>query len=92
MVVSLRNDGPVTIMLDSADKERPAQVLEERCELLHIQACLPDNGAQGASVQFLMVRNDDLSEWGVSTQYDMAAALSLGVESDSAENSDALPP
>lgn len=54
--------------------------------------CLTDDCTQGATIEFLVVRDDELREWIIPPQYDVASFAPLYDEPCLDESVDALPP
>ena len=57
-------------------------VLHQSHKLFYAEIDLPDDGSQGAPVQFFVVGNNDLSEGMVATQNHVTAVLPFQVESN----------
>jgi hypothetical protein len=70
--------------------EALARKLEHLDELLDAKTSHADNGAECPAVEFLVVRNDDLSERVVPAQHDMATFLPFDVETCLNENGGAF--
>jgi hypothetical protein len=61
-------------------------------ELIDPYSCLTEDGAQGASVQFPMIWDDDLGEWIVAPQDHVAALLPSQPKAKVRENASAFAP
>src|SRR5690606_10547726 len=59
-------------------------------ELVYGEPCLPDDGAERATVELLVIGPDELGEWVVSTKNDVAAALALHLETGAFKCFDAV--
>ena len=52
-------------------------VSQQSYKLVNTKFRLPDDASQCASVEFLAIRNNDLSEWGIAAQNQMTPVLRL---------------
>jgi len=71
-----------TAAADNANRGRPrfAIHLEKIFELIYCHARLADDGAQGSTVQFGMIGDNDLSEGILAAKYHMASMLPQRLE------------
>jgi hypothetical protein len=65
-------------------------MLEELDEFVDAQASHADDGAEGASIQFVVVRDDHLPERVVAAQHYVAAFLPFDIEACHPEGGDAF--
>lgn len=70
-------------------RERHVAIFLPR-EVLNAQLGLTDDRAQGAAIQFFMVRNNHLGEGVVAAQDNVTAALAHDTEAKPAQNGDAF--
>jgi len=66
--------------------------LQEIAELFWSQTRRTKNGAQGAAIQGPVVRHDDLTEWVLTAQHNVASHLADNVEAGMLQGSDTVPP
>ena len=59
-------------------------------EVLNAQLGLTDDGAQGASIQFFVVRNNHLGERIIAAQDNVTTALAYDTEAKPVQNGDAF--
>ena len=69
----------------------PFKELQQFHKLIYAEACLSDDAAQRASVQFFVIRDNYLSEWFIPAQNDVASFLSLEIEANFAQRFGAIP-
>jgi len=60
-------------------------------KFIHAEIGLPDDGTEGASIQFVMFRDNNLCEGFVSAEDEVASLLTLEVETGLRQRLDAFP-
>jgi hypothetical protein len=59
--------------------------LQKTLELIDCHACLADDSSQSSTIQFSMIRNNDLGERILAAEYHMASMLPQYCESGSGQ-------
>ena len=65
-----------TLALIVAD-DSPSPSSKQAHKLVDAKPCLPNDGTQGPSIKFLVVRHDDLCQRVIAPQHNMTTFLSL---------------
>jgi hypothetical protein len=65
---------------------------KKRAKILRRQSRLAQDGSQGSCVEFLMIRDNDLSKGRVAAKDDVAAVLPFNLKIDFEKSRNASPP